>query len=64
MASTPATLTICASDFDCDGNIDSQDFFSFLDAFFDEGRRADINGDGAISSQDFFDFLTQFFSGC
>lgn len=64
MVSDAAMLTICDADFDCDGVIDSQDFFYFLESFFTEAPRSDFNQDGAINSQDFFDFMTMFFTGC
>ena len=64
MISDPATLTICDADFDCDGIVDSQDFFTYLTALFEGAPRADINHNGVIDSQDFFDFLSLFFNGC
>lgn len=51
-------------DFNCDGVVNSQDFFAFLTAFFAVEIRADINGDEKVNSQDFFDFLAAFFGGC
>ncbi len=53
---------ICPADFNCDGAVNSQDFFDFLSAFF--AGNADFNHDGATNSQDFFDFLAAFFAGC
>ncbi len=50
------------SDYNRDGVLNSQDFFEFLSAFFNE--KADFNGDGQTNSQDFFDFLADFFEGC
>jgi hypothetical protein len=64
VTSNVATLTICPADFNCDGSLNSQDFFDFLTAFFAGTPNADFNADGAINSQDFFDFLTVFFAGC
>ncbi|MGE3108649.1 MAG: GC-type dockerin domain-anchored protein [Phycisphaerales bacterium] len=64
MLSREATLTICDADFDCDGVIDSQDFFSFVNDFFVAAPRSDINHDGFFNTQDYFDFLTMFFNGC
>ncbi|MGE3109161.1 MAG: hypothetical protein AB7G11_14125 [Phycisphaerales bacterium] len=60
--SDPATLTICPADYNCNGVLDSQDFFDFLAAFFQDA--ADFNHDSATNSQDYFDFLGAFFSGC
>jgi probable HAF family extracellular repeat protein len=60
--SDPAAYTVCAADFNCDGTTNSQDFFDFLNAFFNGS--ADFNADGVTNSQDFFDYLNVFFSGC
>jgi hypothetical protein len=57
-------ISVCRSDFNCDGAVNSQDFFDFLGAFFASEPSADFNHDAAVNSQDFFDFLTAFFDGC
>jgi hypothetical protein len=54
----------CRADFNDDTTVNSQDFFDFLVAFFDNNLTADFNRDGAVNSQDFFDFLGAFFTGC
>jgi hypothetical protein len=54
----------CRADFNEDQNVNSQDFFDFLNAFFSQQPSADFNGDGGVNSQDFFDFLGAFFAGC
>lgn len=54
----------CASDFNADGFVNSQDFFDFVSAFFALSPNADFNRNGFINSQDYFDFLSAFFSGC
>jgi hypothetical protein len=64
MVSDAARVTICDADFDCDGFVDSRDFFEYLTVFFAEAPRADFNDDGIVNSQDFFDFVGQFFVGC
>jgi hypothetical protein len=64
MVSDPAMVTICNADIDCDGFLDSRDFFFFLDALFRADPEADFNTDGVLNSQDFFDYLNAFFAGC
>lgn len=60
-----ATLPpVCSADLNNDGDLNSQDFFYFIGAFFGEVVVADFNHDGIITSQDFFDFLAAFFTGC
>jgi len=54
---------ICG-DFNCNGSVNSQDFFDFNAAFFSEAPSADFNRDSRINSQDFFDFVSAFFGGC
>jgi hypothetical protein len=57
-------IASCAADFDCDGVVNSADFFSFLTAFFSDAPAADFNHDFVINSADFFEFLAAFFAGC
>lgn len=64
MVSDAAHVTICDADFDCDGYVDSRDFFQFLTSFFMGAPDSDFNHDGIYNSQDFFDFLADFFVGC
>ena len=52
----------CLADFNHSGEVNSQDLFDFLAAFFDAS--ADVNRDGVVTSQDFFDYLAWFFDGC
>jgi hypothetical protein len=52
----------CPCDVNGSGDLNSQDFFDFIGAFF--GGNADFNGSGETNSQDFFDFLACFFAAC
>jgi hypothetical protein len=62
--SAGAALTLCAADFNCDGGVNSQDFFDYLAAFFAGSPEADFDHDGTVNSQDFFGFVGAFFAGC
>ncbi len=59
----PNPCTSCPCDFNHSGGINSQDFFDFLNCFFNPGcTDADFNHSGTVNSQDFFDFLNCFFN--
>jgi len=60
-----ARLDVCRADYNCDGFLNSQDFFDFIYDFMNGNPRADyLNQDGYVNSQDFFDFIVAFFAGC
>jgi hypothetical protein len=61
--SAPARLNVCAADFNCNGSLQVQDIFDFLNAWFNGSAAADFNG-GGLAVQDIFDFLTAWFGGC
>jgi len=64
-ASAQAELSICYADYNCDGSVNSQDFFDFISGFMSEDPRVDsINLDGYVNSQDLMDFIAAFFAGC
>jgi hypothetical protein len=54
----------CAPDFNNDGELNSQDFIAFLNAFTAGSPSADYNADGGVNSQDFIAFLNDFVGGC
>ncbi|XVJ60187.1 MAG: hypothetical protein HEQ23_12635 [Tepidisphaera sp.] len=65
--SQPATLTICAADFNCDGFLDFFDYDTFVECFETEacgGGTADFNGDGFVDFFDYDDFVLAFETGC
>ena len=59
-----STVSYCAADFNCSGDITTQDILDFLTAWFNSDPRADTNGADGINAQDIFDFLGSWFSGC
>jgi hypothetical protein len=61
-ASVRDGVPACPCDWNHSGQINSQDFFDFLNDFF--AGHADFNGNGTTNSQDFFDFLNCFFADC
>jgi hypothetical protein len=64
VATAAASLTVCATDFNCSGTTNVQDIFDFLNSWFAGDPRADFNGVGGINVQDIFDFLNAWFQGC
>jgi hypothetical protein len=49
-------------DHDGDGEVNSADFYTFMNDFFAQSPAADFNEDGTVNSADFFDFVTAFFA--
>jgi hypothetical protein len=64
LTTTPATITICAADFDCDGTVAVADVFAFINAWFAGDPSADIDGVNGLQVADIFAFLNTWFGGC
>jgi len=64
VTTTPATLTLCAADYNCSGAVTVQDIFDYLASWFAHDARADLNGVSGVTVQDIFDFLGAWFAGC
>ena len=64
VTSSPTTLTVCISNFNCDGSVDFFDYLDFVDAFAAQSSSSDINQDGVVDFFDYLDFVGAFSSGC
>ena len=65
----PATLTVCDTDFACDGAVSVQDLFAFLDAWFAQfpdgvpgSPSADFDRSGDVAVADLFGYLDAWFT--
>ncbi len=54
----------CKADFNQGGQVNIQDIFDFLAAWFSGSPSANFNGVNGINIQDIFDFLAAWFVGC
>ncbi len=54
----------CPADIDCNGVLDADDFFAYLDLFAAGDPDADLTGNGVVDSVDFFAYLDLFAAGC
>jgi hypothetical protein len=62
--SEPALLTICPSDYNCDGGVDGDDVITFF-GDWDAGLiGADVTGDGGVDGDDVIEFFRRWDSGC
>ncbi len=60
MPSPTLQIELHPADLQGDGDVDADDFFTYLDFFAAGDARADIQGDGDIDADDFFAFLDLF----
>lgn len=61
--SMPVSITVCAADFNCSTTTTVEDIFDFLNAWFAQEPRSDLDGNG-VTTADIFDFLNAWFAGC
>ena len=54
----------CPADFNADGQVNTLDVLSFLNAWSSGDPRGDFNGDGAINTLDVLAFLNSWSTGC
>ena len=57
-----STHAAAMAGWDDSGTVNSNDYFAFLNDYFD--GNADFNSSGTTNSDDFFAFLTAYFNGC
>ncbi len=65
VAATPATVKVCAADFNCDAQVDDADFVIFAGAYNDltippANPICDLNGDGLVEDSDFVIFVAAY----
>lgn len=54
----------CLADFDCSHQVEINDIFAYLNAWFRTDMIAEVSGDGQLSVLDIFWFLNEWFAGC
>jgi hypothetical protein len=64
ITTTPVTITLCAVDFDCSGDVAVQDLFAFLNGWFAGDPSADFDANPGLQVSDIFAFLNAWFAGC
>ena len=64
VTSEAALLTVCPSDYNCDGGVDGDDVIAFF-ADWDAGLiGADMTGDGGVDGDDVIEFFGRWDAGC
>jgi hypothetical protein len=58
------TADPCPQDFNGDGQVNTQDFLAYLNAWVAGDPRADWNDDGTVNTQDFLAYLNSWVAGC
>jgi len=53
----------CIADWQCDHDIDSDDFYAFLDDYAAGDPGADVDGDNDVDADDFYEYLDAFSIG-
>lgn len=64
VTSAPVTLTLCISDFNCDGGTDGSDVESFFTAWESGEAISDVNLDGGVDGADVEVFFQRWSQGC
>jgi hypothetical protein len=64
VTSIAATLSVCAADMNCDGQINVADYLAFLARYSAGDQSAEFTGDGRIDIADYLAFLSAFAAGC
>lgn len=62
--SNTVSVSVCASDFNCDGTTDFFDYLDYVAAFAGNVPSADFNEDSTIDFFDYLDFVSSFSTGC
>jgi probable HAF family extracellular repeat protein len=62
--STVVTLTYCVPDFNCNGVVNIDDIFIYLNAWFAGNPACDVSGNDIVNIDDIFIFLNLWFAGC
>jgi hypothetical protein len=64
VTSSPATLSICVGDFNCDSGVDGDDVIAFFGVWDAGELAADVTGDGGVDGDDVIAFFGAWDGGC